>query len=115
MDNSFNNSGDAINHILEVIACYVLAYMTYFLIVNRLVDLQNCKESSIKKNGEHITADYATIIERQMSNMYPNSKVIVYGYPKSSDVRGLSKLLMLNQKNFEARKKAIEEQLNQKN
>ncbi|CEF64885.1 Hypothetical protein SRAE_1000313800 [Strongyloides ratti] len=98
---------NAIDHVLEAIACYFLAFITYYFIVHRIVDLQNCREHSKTTNGEEITADFALIIEKQMKNMYPDSKIIVYGYPKAAEAKGLSKLLSINQKNLDAKKKAI--------
>uniref|UniRef100_A0A0K0F4D9 Tr-type G domain-containing protein n=1 Tax=Strongyloides venezuelensis TaxID=75913 RepID=A0A0K0F4D9_STRVS len=107
MDEESTFSISFFDFLSEVIGCYVLAYITYYLIVHRMIDLQNCKEHSLV-NGQEIIADYAPQIEKHMKNIYPDSRIVVYGYPKSEDAKGLSKLLMLNQKNMEAKKKAIQ-------
>uniref|UniRef100_A0A0N5C420 Transposase n=1 Tax=Strongyloides papillosus TaxID=174720 RepID=A0A0N5C420_STREA len=113
MDEESTFSISFFDFLSEVIGCYVLAYITYYLIVHRMIDLQNCKEHSLV-NGQEITADYAPQIEKHMKNIYPDSRIVVYGYPKSEDAKGLSKLLMLNQKNMEAKKKAIQNELKRK-
>uniref|UniRef100_A0A0K0EMH3 MotB_plug domain-containing protein n=1 Tax=Strongyloides stercoralis TaxID=6248 RepID=A0A0K0EMH3_STRER len=94
------------DHIAGAVACYFLAFITYYLIVNRIVDLQNCREHSKTANGEEITAEFAALIEKQMKSMFPDSGIVVYGYPKSAEVKGLSRLLLINKKNLEAEAKA---------